>query len=225
VQSKALNEAPYKLSGAIAKLASITFWSLPSTMWSWSAAAMSCKGASISWLTSATRRREPCPNHSLFSNHFRIKQWWLWLYNDRQREWTTQSYENKNLTTFETQIYRIVPVCVCRQNPTTLESVVCFVGRGGNGLDADRIVFFIYPFSYFQNEYGCGSWYYRIRMQSGCYSNTIMDKMFYQYRMDMNNKEIYLYLVLSQVYNDIIHNSLKSNYRTNSFDHFANVFS
>jgi hypothetical protein len=27
-QSKTLDEAPYKLSGAIAKLASITFWSL-----------------------------------------------------------------------------------------------------------------------------------------------------------------------------------------------------
>jgi hypothetical protein len=27
-QSKALDEAPYKLSGAIAKLAGITFWSL-----------------------------------------------------------------------------------------------------------------------------------------------------------------------------------------------------
>jgi hypothetical protein len=27
-QSKALDEAPYKLSGAVAKLASITFWSL-----------------------------------------------------------------------------------------------------------------------------------------------------------------------------------------------------
>jgi hypothetical protein len=28
LQSKALDEAPYKLSGAIAKLAKITFWSL-----------------------------------------------------------------------------------------------------------------------------------------------------------------------------------------------------
>jgi hypothetical protein len=27
-QSKALDEAPYKLSGAVAKLASITFWSI-----------------------------------------------------------------------------------------------------------------------------------------------------------------------------------------------------
>jgi hypothetical protein len=28
LQSKALDEAPYKFSGAVAKLASITFWSL-----------------------------------------------------------------------------------------------------------------------------------------------------------------------------------------------------
>jgi hypothetical protein len=43
-----------------------------------------------------------------------------------------------------------------------------------------------------------------------------MDRMFYQYGTDMNNKIIYLYLVVSQVYNDIIHISLKSNHRTNS---------
>jgi hypothetical protein len=33
VQSKALDEAPYKLSGAIAKLASITFSSLAFSYW------------------------------------------------------------------------------------------------------------------------------------------------------------------------------------------------
>jgi hypothetical protein len=33
VQSKALDEAPYKLSGAVAKLASITFSSLPFSYW------------------------------------------------------------------------------------------------------------------------------------------------------------------------------------------------
>jgi hypothetical protein len=33
VQSKALDEAPYKLSGAIAKLAGITFWSLAFSYW------------------------------------------------------------------------------------------------------------------------------------------------------------------------------------------------
>jgi hypothetical protein len=32
-QSKALDEAPYKLSGAVAKLASITFWSLAFSYW------------------------------------------------------------------------------------------------------------------------------------------------------------------------------------------------
>jgi hypothetical protein len=32
-RSKALDEAPYKLSGAVAKLASITFWSLPFSYW------------------------------------------------------------------------------------------------------------------------------------------------------------------------------------------------
>jgi hypothetical protein len=33
VQSKALDEAPYKLSGAVAKLAGITFWSLDFSYW------------------------------------------------------------------------------------------------------------------------------------------------------------------------------------------------
>jgi hypothetical protein len=33
VQSKALDEAPYKLSGAVVKLAGITFWSLASSYW------------------------------------------------------------------------------------------------------------------------------------------------------------------------------------------------
>jgi hypothetical protein len=33
VQSKVLDEAPYKLSGAVAKLASITFWSLAFSYW------------------------------------------------------------------------------------------------------------------------------------------------------------------------------------------------
>jgi hypothetical protein len=33
VQSKALDEVPYKLSGAVAKLAGITFWSLAFSYW------------------------------------------------------------------------------------------------------------------------------------------------------------------------------------------------
>jgi hypothetical protein len=33
VQSKALDKATYKLSGAVAKLASITFWSLAFSYW------------------------------------------------------------------------------------------------------------------------------------------------------------------------------------------------
>jgi hypothetical protein len=33
VQSKALDEAPYKFSGAVAKLAAITFWSLAFSYW------------------------------------------------------------------------------------------------------------------------------------------------------------------------------------------------
>jgi hypothetical protein len=33
VESKALDEAPYKLSGAVAKLADITFWSLDFSYW------------------------------------------------------------------------------------------------------------------------------------------------------------------------------------------------
>jgi hypothetical protein len=33
VQRKALDEAPYKLFGAVAKLAGITFWSLPFSYW------------------------------------------------------------------------------------------------------------------------------------------------------------------------------------------------
>jgi hypothetical protein len=33
VQSKALDEAPYKLSGAVAKLEGITFWSLDFSYW------------------------------------------------------------------------------------------------------------------------------------------------------------------------------------------------
>jgi hypothetical protein len=32
-QSNALDEAPYKLSGAVVKLASITFWSLAFSSW------------------------------------------------------------------------------------------------------------------------------------------------------------------------------------------------
>jgi hypothetical protein len=33
VQSKALDEAPYKLSGAVVKLAGITFWSFAFSYW------------------------------------------------------------------------------------------------------------------------------------------------------------------------------------------------
>jgi hypothetical protein len=41
--------------------------------------------------------------------------------------------------------------------------------------------------------------------------NTNTDQMFFQYETDTNNKIIDLYLIVSQVYNDIIHNSLKFN--------------
>jgi hypothetical protein len=47
-------------------------------------------------------------------------------------------------------------------------------------------------------------------MQSGCYSNTNADRMFYQYGMDKNNKIIDSYIIVSQVYDDIRHNSFKS---------------
>jgi hypothetical protein len=39
------------------------------------------------------------------------------------------------------------------------------------------------------------------------------DQMFYQSGTDTKNKVIELYLIVSQVYNDKIHNSLKSNHR------------
>jgi hypothetical protein len=58
--------------------------------------------------------------------------------------------------------------------------------RGGNGSDADRIVPFPYPFPYFQNEYGCGYECCRIRIRSGCYSNTNTDRMFSQFGADTN---------------------------------------
>jgi hypothetical protein len=41
----------------------------------------------------------------------------------------------------------------------------------------------------------------------------------------MNNKIIDTYLTVSQVYNIIIHDSLKSNHKKNTFDHFASFFS
>jgi hypothetical protein len=49
--------------------------------------------------------------------------------------------------------------------------------------------------------------------------------MLYQYGTDTNNKVIDLYITVIQMYNDIIHNSLRSNHRKNTFDHFASVFS
>jgi hypothetical protein len=82
-------------------------------------------------------------------------------------------------------------------------------------MDADRIVLFSYPFPYFQNKYG----YCQIQIRSGCYLNTNMDRMFFQYETDTNNKIIDLYLIVSQLYNDIIHNSLKFNHKKNTFDH------
>jgi hypothetical protein len=62
-------------------------------------------------------------------------------------------------------------------------------------------------------------------MRSGSYSNTNTDRIFYQYGMDTNNKIIDPYLIVSQIYNDIIHNSLKSKHKKNTFDHFASFFS
>jgi hypothetical protein len=47
----------------------------------------------------------------------------------------------------------------------------------------------------------------------------------FQYETDMNNKIIDSYLIVSQVYNDIIQNSLKSINKKNTFDHFASFFS
>jgi hypothetical protein len=47
----------------------------------------------------------------------------------------------------------------------------------------------------------------------------------FQYEMDSNNKIVDSYLIVSQVYSDIIHNSLKSNNKKNTFDHFATFFS
>jgi hypothetical protein len=50
------------------------------------------------------------------------------------------------------------------------------------------------------------------------------DWMFYQYKIDPNKKVMHSYLIVSAVYNDIIHNSLNFNYRKNTFDHFASIF-
>jgi hypothetical protein len=44
-----------------------------------------------------------------------------------------------------------------------------------------------------------------------CYSNTNTNRIFFQYRTDTNNKVIDLYLIVSEVYNDIVYNSLKCN--------------
>jgi regulatory protein YycH of two-component signal transduction system YycFG len=70
--------------------------------------------------------------------------------------------------------------------------------RGGNGSDSAL------PISVF-------IFLKRIRMQIWILSNTNMDRIFFQYGTDTNNKILDLYLIVSQVYNDIIHNSLKSN--------------
>jgi hypothetical protein len=55
-----------------------------------------------------------------------------------------------------------------------------------------------------------------------CYSNTNTNRIFFQYRTYTNDIVIDLYLIVSEVYNDIIHNSLKCNNNKNTFDHFAN---
>jgi hypothetical protein len=47
--------------------------------------------------------------------------------------------------------------------------------------------------------------------QYGTDTNT--NQMFYQYGTDTNNKIIDSYLIVSQVYNDIIYNSSKSNHK------------
>jgi hypothetical protein len=47
----------------------------------------------------------------------------------------------------------------------------------------------------------------------------------FEYETDMNNKIIDSYLIVSQVYNDVIHNRLKSNNEKNTFNHFARFFS
>jgi hypothetical protein len=57
------------------------------------------------------------------------------------------------------------------------------------------------------------------------YGTDANNKVFYQYGTDANNKVIDSYLLVSQVYNNIIHNNLKSNHRKNTFDHFSSVFS
>jgi hypothetical protein len=43
------------------------------------------------------------------------------------------------------------------------------------------------------------------------------DQMFYQYEMDTNNKIIDLYLIVTELYNNIIHNRLKFNYKKKYF--------
>jgi hypothetical protein len=75
------------------------------------------------------------------------------------------------------------------------------VPRGGNGSDVNRIVPFLYPFSYF---------FKLLRMQiqillnmarSGCYSDMDTDRIFSQFKTDMNKKIKDSYLIVRQVYN------------------------
>jgi hypothetical protein len=93
-------------------------------------------------------------------------------------------------------------------------------------MDQNRIVLFPHQFLYFRNEYGC-EYIYIVKYEYGAdiYSKTNTDRMFYQYETDMNNKVTDSYLLVSQVYNDIIHNGLMSNDRKNIFDHFASFLS
>jgi hypothetical protein len=82
------------------------------------------------------------------------------------------------------------------------------LGRGGNGSDIalSHIYFHIFKINTDANtnilKYECGADVIRIRIQIG---------FFFQYETDTNKKIIDLYLIVSEVYNDIIHNSLKSN--------------
>jgi hypothetical protein len=80
-------------------------------------------------------------------------------------------------------------------------------------MDQTQIVLFPHSFLYFKNEHGCEYGNCRIRMRNGSYSNTNTNRIFFQYETYMNNKIIDLYLIVSQLYNDIIHNRLKFNHK------------
>jgi hypothetical protein len=71
-------------------------------------------------------------------------------------------------------------------------------------------------------------------MRIRIWSNANMERMLleyeyrsdiYQYGTDTDNKVIVLYLTMSQVYNDIIHNIRSPIIEKKTFVHFSSVFS